>query len=47
MAKLSHFDREGRARMVDVSPKRVTHRTAVASGRVIMKAETLRRIADK
>ncbi len=47
MARLSHFDREGRARMVDVSPKRSTHRTAVASGRVIMKAETLRRIADK
>ena len=33
--------------MVDVSPKRVTHRTAVASGRVIMQPETLRRIADK
>ena len=47
MAKLSHFDPEGRARMVDVSAKRVTHRTAVASGRVIMKAETLRRIVDK
>ena len=47
MARLSHFDREGRARMVDVSPKKVTHRTAVASGRVIMKADTLRRIADK
>ncbi len=47
MAKLSHFDQEGRARMVDVSPKRVTHRMAVASGRVLMKPETLRRIADK
>ncbi len=47
MGKLSHFDEEGRARMVDVSPKRVTHRTAVASGRVIMQPETLRRITDK
>jgi cyclic pyranopterin phosphate synthase len=47
VARLSHFDKEGRARMVDVSAKRVTHRTAVASGRVIMKAETLRRIVDK
>jgi cyclic pyranopterin phosphate synthase len=47
LAKLSHFDREGRARMVDVSAKKVTHREAVASGRVIMQAETLRRIMDK
>jgi cyclic pyranopterin phosphate synthase len=47
VAKLSHFDPQGRARMVDVSSKRVTHRMAVASGRVRMKPETLRRIADK
>ena len=33
--------------MVDVSHKRVSLRTAVASGRVIMKADTLRRIGDK
>jgi cyclic pyranopterin phosphate synthase len=47
MAKLSHFDREGRARMVDVSAKPVTERTAIASGRVLMKAQTLRRIVSK
>ena len=47
MAKLSHFDRQGRARMVDVGSKPPTQRTAVASGRVVMKAETLRRIMDK
>jgi len=47
MAKLSHFDKEGRARMVDVSAKPVSQRVAVASGRVFMKAETLRRIMDK
>lgn len=47
MGKLTHFDREGGARMVDVSSKATTHRTAVASGRVIMKPETLRRIMDK
>lgn len=47
MAKLSHFDKEGWARMVDVSAKPVTKRVAVASGRVLMKAETLRRIVDK
>ena len=47
MAKLSHFDREGRARMVDVSAKRVTKRTAIASGRVLMKVETLERIVNQ
>jgi len=47
MAKLSHFDREGRARMVDVSAKPMTKRTAIASGRVLMKAQTLRRIVNK
>lgn len=47
MAKLSHFDKEGRARMVDVGAKPITQREAIASGRVIMKPETLRRIKDK
>lgn len=47
MAKLTHFDREGRARMVDVSAKFVTHRMAVASGRVLMKPQTLQRIVNK
>ena len=47
MAKLSHFDREGRARMVDVGDKPVTKRTAIASGRVLMKAHTLERIVNK
>ena len=47
MGKLSHFDREGRARMVDVGFKPPTRRIAVASGRVAMKAETLRRITDR
>ena len=47
MPKLSHFDREGRARMVDVSAKPVTKRTAIASGRVLMKAQTLERIVNQ
>jgi cyclic pyranopterin phosphate synthase len=34
MAKLSHLDEAGRARMVDVSSKAPTRRTAVAEGRV-------------
>ena len=41
---LTHLDEEGRARMVDVSEKSVTHRLAVAEGRIVMDAETLERI---
>lgn len=40
MAELTHFDEQGRARMVDVSDKAKTHRTAVARGRVRLNAET-------
>ncbi len=47
MGKLSHFDAEGRARMVHVGDKPVTRREAIASGRVTMKPETLRRIVDR
>jgi cyclic pyranopterin phosphate synthase len=45
MARLSHFDRAGRARMVDVGAKDETEREAVASGRVRMKRETARLVA--
>lgn len=41
MTKLSHLDDKGQARMVDVSDKAVTSRTARAEGFVSMKAETL------
>lgn len=41
MAKLSHIDEKGEARMVDVSDKAVTARTAVAEGFVAMEPETL------
>ncbi len=45
MAKqLSHLDEQGQARMVDVGEKAVTHRRAVARGRVLMRAETLEAI---
>ncbi len=37
---LTHFDRAGRARMVDVGEKPETERVAVASGRVRMAEET-------
>ena len=36
MPKLSHYDRGGRARMVDVSGKSATRRTAEASGFVLL-----------
>jgi len=41
MSELSHLDDEGRARMVDVSDKPVTARTATAEGRLICAAETV------
>src|SRR5918995_4199119 len=40
-ATLTHFDRAGRARMVDVGEKPETERVAVASGRVRMASETI------
>lgn len=46
MADLTHFDKDGNAVMVDVSPKEETARTATAKGRVIMQAETLAMIRD-
>lgn len=45
--ELTHFDEEGRARMVDISAKPPTQREAVASGAVYMRPETLRLIKDR
>ncbi|MFH1640134.1 MAG: cyclic pyranopterin monophosphate synthase MoaC [Chloroflexota bacterium] len=44
MAKLSHVDSKGEARMVDVSQKGDTERVAVAKGKVLMKPDTLEQI---
>ncbi|WP_443750041.1 cyclic pyranopterin monophosphate synthase MoaC [Asticcacaulis solisilvae] len=41
MSELSHLDDQGRARMVDVSDKPVTARTATAGGRLICAVETV------
>src|SRR5436190_20412279 len=38
---LTHIDARGEARMVDVSEKPATERTAVAEGRVVMSEATL------
>ena len=40
MADFTHFNENGRAKMVDVSEKADTVRTAVAAGRVLVNAET-------
>ena len=39
--KLTHFDKDGRVNMVDVSAKDITSRVAIASGCVRMNAATL------
>src|SRR5262245_17297033 len=44
--RLSHVDRSGRPRMVDVSDKPVTARRAVAEAMVSMSAETLSLVID-
>ncbi len=43
---LTHLDERGAARMVDVSRKDVTDRSATAMGRVVMKPETLAMILE-
>ena len=41
MAKLTHFNQQGEAHMVDVGDKPATHRIAVAAGSIHLQAETL------
>ena len=43
---LTHIDDEGKAKMVDVSEKDITLREAKASGKVIMKPDTLKMIKE-
>ena len=47
MSGLTHFDEGGASRMVDVSAKPVTLRTARASARVTLSASTLELILDR
>jgi len=44
--KLTHFNENGRSRMVDVSEKADTEREAVAKGSIIMKPETVQLIKE-
>jgi cyclic pyranopterin monophosphate synthase len=47
MSKLTHFDKAGRSRMVDVTQKGETAREALAQATVIMQPDTFRRIMDR
>jgi len=44
MESLTHFNEQGRARMVDISDKADTARTALATSAVVMRPETLQAI---
>lgn len=44
MGKLTHFDKKGRAKMVDVSNKEETLREAVVRGSIFMKPATYKKI---
>ncbi|MEM7407280.1 MAG: cyclic pyranopterin monophosphate synthase MoaC [Pseudomonadota bacterium] len=46
MSDLTHFDSDGKAHMVDVGEKDITHRVAVAEGRIRMHPDTLALIAS-
>jgi cyclic pyranopterin phosphate synthase len=44
MGDLTHFNNQGRAHMVDVTDKAVTHRTAIAAGEIHVSPETMAHI---
>ncbi|MCY6958725.1 cyclic pyranopterin monophosphate synthase MoaC [Clostridium brassicae] len=44
--ELTHINKEGRARMVDVSDKDKTKRVGIACASIYMKKETLQRVKD-
>ena len=46
MAKLTHLNERGEARMVDIGDKPATHRVAVAAGAISMLPETLASIRE-
>jgi cyclic pyranopterin phosphate synthase len=47
MKRLTHLNKDGMAKMVDISKKPLTHREALAKGSVYIKPETLRLIEGK
>lgn len=46
MSKLTHFNKQGEAHMVNIGDKSVTHRIAIASGLISMEKNTLSLIKD-
>ena len=46
MDKLSHFNEEGRAHMVEVGHKDISKRLAIASGKIYMNPKTIKRIEE-
>lgn len=44
--KLTHFNQQGDAHMVDVGSKAITKRVAVTEGRILMEAATLEKIIE-
>lgn len=46
MSTLTHFNQAGEAHMVDVGEKAITHRIAVAEGRIVMDPATLELIVS-
>lgn len=47
MSDLSHLDKDGRVRMVDVSAKAITTRRAVASALVVMSKATIEKLRSR
>ncbi len=46
MGEFTHFNAAGQAHMVDVAGKQDTHRVAITTGRIVMRAETLQKIKN-
>ena len=44
--KLTHFDKNGNPSMVDINQKDSTVRVAIATGKIFMKSNTLKKILD-
>ena len=44
--KSSHFDNKGSARMIDISKKKISKRTAIACSKIFMKKNTFEMIKD-
>lgn len=45
--KFTHVTEKGKAKMVDIGGKKMTHREAVAQGRIYLRPETLQLIREK